>query len=44
MLPIFKAGHIIAVLDLDSPLVDRFDQTDVEGLQVIVDSLQMSFA
>jgi L-methionine (R)-S-oxide reductase len=44
VLPVFKSGHIIAVLDLDSPLVGRFDQADIDGLQVIVDSLQASFA
>lgn len=42
VLPIFKGEQIIAVLDLDSPLIGRFEKLDIEGLQVIVDSLQAS--
>lgn len=42
VLPVYKDGNIIAVLDLDSPLVGRFDQIDIDGLQAIVNSLQTS--
>jgi L-methionine (R)-S-oxide reductase len=42
VLPIYKDNNVIAVLDLDSPLVGRFDQADIDGLQAIVDSLEAS--
>ena len=44
VLPIYLNDKIIAVLDLDSPIIGRFDQIDIDGLQVIVDSLQVSLA
>jgi L-methionine (R)-S-oxide reductase len=40
VLPIFKNNELIAVLDIDSPLVARFDQDDALGLQAIVDVIQ----
>ena len=42
VLPVYRLGNIVAVLDLDSPQIGRFDQDDIDGLQVIVDSLEMS--
>lgn len=42
VIPIYANGDIFAVLDIDSPMVGRFDQTDVDGLQLIVNSLQAS--
>jgi GAF domain-containing protein len=44
VLPVYSQGKIFAVLDIDSPLVGRFDQSDVDGLQLIVNSLQVSLA
>ena len=32
--PIFKDGKIIAVLDLDSASLNRFDENDKEGLEI----------
>jgi L-methionine (R)-S-oxide reductase len=42
VIPVYANGEIFAVLDIDSPLVGRFDQTDADGLQLIVNSLQAS--
>lgn len=33
-------GNIIAVLDIDSPLIGRFDETDKEGLSQIVSLIE----
>lgn len=35
-----KHGEIVAVLDIDSPLIGRFDETDKEGLIQIVDLIE----
>ncbi len=40
VLPIVIDGKLIGVLDIDSPTVGRFEQTDVDGLLPIVDLLQ----
>lgn len=32
VLPIHKDGEVIGVLDIDSPLIGRFDETDRDGL------------
>jgi GAF domain-containing protein len=40
VLPIIKDGELFAVLDLDSPLIGRFDLNDQQGLAQIVDILQ----
>lgn len=42
VLPIYKAGEIFAVLDIDSPSIGRFDQIDAEGLQNIVNAIESS--
>ena len=39
VVPLIKQDRLIGVLDLDSPLVGRFDQADGEGLQAIAESL-----
>jgi len=39
VLPIFKGGKVFGVLDVDSPVLDRFSQTDVDGLTKIADSI-----
>jgi L-methionine (R)-S-oxide reductase len=35
VLPLFKGDQLIGVLDLDSPILDRFDQTDQAALEEI---------
>ncbi|WP_026494287.1 GAF domain-containing protein [Butyrivibrio sp. WCD3002] len=36
VVPIHHNGEIVAVLDIDSPIKERFDETDAEGLQKFV--------
>jgi GAF domain-containing protein len=31
VVPIITAGHLIGVLDLDSPIIGRFDEEDANG-------------
>ncbi len=40
VLPIRKNGNIVGVLDIDSPIVARFDEEDKEGLQKLVEILE----
>jgi len=40
VLPICKNGNIVGVLDIDSPIVARFDEEDKEGLQKLVKILE----
>jgi len=40
VLPIRKNGKIVGVLDIDSPIVARFDEEDREGLQKIISILE----
>lgn len=42
VIPIYQRDKIIGVLDIDSPDVGRFDETDLLGLQGVVDHLQAS--
>ena len=35
VLPLIKNSELIGVLDLDSPMTSRFDQEDVDGLQML---------
>lgn len=42
VLPIWKNNQIIAVLDIDSPSIARFDLDDKTGLSQIVEILQTS--
>jgi L-methionine (R)-S-oxide reductase len=36
VVPIFKGGAVVAVLDLDSPLPSRFNQVDQDGLERMI--------
>ena len=40
VLPIRQDGRIVGVLDIDSPLLARFDEEDKEGLQKLVEILE----
>ena len=40
VVPIHQNGEVIAVLDIDSPLLQRFDETDKEGLEAFVKKLE----
>ena len=42
VLPIHKNGSVVGVLDIDSPLLARFDQEDKEGLQNLVEILEQA--
>lgn len=39
VIPLFRNGQLLGVLDIDSPVVGRFDETDHQGLQPVVDAL-----
>ncbi|MCR4903400.1 MAG: GAF domain-containing protein [Butyrivibrio sp.] len=40
VVPIHKDGKVVAVLDIDSPLVGRFTEDDKEGLELFVSELE----
>ncbi len=40
VLPIHQNGTVVGVLDIDSPLIARFDEEDKEGLQKLVEILE----
>jgi GAF domain-containing protein len=40
VVPIHKDGKVAAVLDIDSPSLSRFDETDKEGLEEFVRALE----
>lgn len=42
VIPIHRKGTVVGVLDIDSPLVSRFDEEDREGLKVFVRILEIS--
>lgn len=42
VLPIRKNGKVIGVLDIDSPLLNRFDDEDAAGLQQFIEILEQS--
>ena len=44
VLPIHAKGEIIGVLDIDSPVVGRFDLTDKAGLLKVVEILEKTLA
>lgn len=44
VVPVRARGEIIGVFDLDSPLPNRFDQTDADGIVALVQILEASFA
>lgn len=42
VLPLYKDGILLGVLDIDSPTLDRFDEHDEQGLSIFVDILEKS--
>jgi GAF domain-containing protein len=40
VIPIHHQGRVVAVLDIDSPLLGRFNETDEEGLKDLVKTLE----
>ena len=40
VVPIHKDGQVVAVLDIDSPSLSRFDEADKEGLEEFVRALE----
>lgn len=40
VVPIHRDGRVVAVLDIDSPVLSRFDETDREGLEGFVKALE----
>ncbi len=40
VVPIHSGGKVVAVLDIDSPLLARFDEDDREGLEEIVKAIE----
>lgn len=36
VVPVRQHGEVIAVLDIDSPLLNRFDQDDQDGIELLV--------
>jgi len=40
IVPIFKDGQVVGVLDIDSPSVARFTQEDLAGLEQVVKALE----
>lgn len=40
VVPIHSEGKVVAVLDIDSPSLSRFDETDKEGLEQFVKALE----
>ena len=35
VLPLIRDGRLLGVMDIDSPIFDRFDECDAEGLQTL---------
>lgn len=42
VVPLIKDGHLLGVLDLDSPQLARFDEADARGLEAAVELLLKS--
>ena len=40
VVPVFAKGQVIGVFDLDSPLPNRFDQVDADGIQALLKILE----
>jgi L-methionine (R)-S-oxide reductase len=36
VIPLIQSGRLLGVLDIDSPLPDRFDREDAQGLEALV--------
>ncbi|CAG9001350.1 MAG: Free methionine-R-sulfoxide reductase [Candidatus Celerinatantimonas neptuna] len=44
VLPLYSRGHLIGVLDIDSPATNRFDSEDEAGLVILVKCLSNSLS
>jgi L-methionine (R)-S-oxide reductase len=44
VVPLILDGHVIGVLDIDSPLANRFDQADQTGIEALADVYVRSLA
>ncbi|MGI2258416.1 GAF domain-containing protein [Shewanella sp. GXUN23E] len=42
VIPVHHAGEVIAVLDIDSPLHNRFSADDQQGLEILVKTLEIA--
>lgn len=40
VIPVFKDNQLFAVLDIDSPILNRFDEQDKNGLELVVKCLE----
>ncbi|QYJ80252.1 GAF domain-containing protein [Shewanella acanthi] len=40
VIPVHAQGKVVAVLDIDSPIFDRFDAEDQKGLELLVKSFE----
>lgn len=40
VIPLFSGGSLFGVLDIDSPVIDRFSEEDREGLETFAEALQ----
>ncbi|MCS6234385.1 GAF domain-containing protein [Shewanella baltica] len=40
VVPVCARGNVVAVLDIDSPIFDRFDEEDQKGLELLVKSFE----
>jgi len=43
VIPFHRDGKVAGVLDIDSPVLSRFSQEDLEGLSAIVKILEETF-
>ena len=44
VIPIHKDGEVIGVLDIDSPVIARFDEEDRTGLSGLVQTLELQLS
>jgi L-methionine (R)-S-oxide reductase len=44
VVPLIKGGELLGVLDLDSPIFERFDEADRHGLEQMVKVLESHFS
>ena len=44
VIPIHQDNKIVGVLDIDSPVLSRFDEADLNGLQTLVDLMEQRIA
>jgi GAF domain-containing protein len=43
VVPLRKDGQVVAVLDIDSPSIGRFDEADREGLEQVAKIIEKCF-